>query len=316
MDDAKHDQQRLDELRSLVVAAFDQARRGKSAAGNWHLMRSAVLKNRLIQITNGDFKNSEFGSKPMTDVAMLLPDLLQVHSTNPTVFEFLQPDLFEVLTATIPEDAGTWQSNDQELGAQQDRFALDHISFTSSDWETVRVRDDLWRSILDYSSSTPTIWDAEQGIARARQLMDLPETPALPTLDKGELERWRLEYAETLKAEVAHAEAEKIASWVTGSGALATLPKRFRAGWIELLKRRVADRLIEWFNSNSIPVPPDIFIRAEARGRTSDTPTMDEVVRTRRLRGLLVSALQQMTYEEMSDLRIPASVLVRLNVRF
>src|SRR5947209_1662910 len=74
--------------RLLIKAAFEAARgRGKL---DWRRMTLGVLKNRLLQLTNRRFSETELGFTTLEDMLGNFGDLVRLdHTTRPTTVEFL-----------------------------------------------------------------------------------------------------------------------------------------------------------------------------------------------------------------------------------
>ena len=75
------------ELRELLIAAFTDAKaKGKS---DWKNMRLSVLKNRLLQRTERQFREVNYGAKTMRDIVERFPDLLALQDGHPLSVSFL-----------------------------------------------------------------------------------------------------------------------------------------------------------------------------------------------------------------------------------
>ena len=70
-------------------------------------------------------------------------------------------------------------------------------------------------------------------------------------------------------------------------------------------------RILEWFKAQGESPPNDLLVELEPRA-LPPAEAIDEVVRTRQLRDWIVRAVRTMTYEELAQLPLPASVLVRV----
>lgn len=150
----------LGELRSLVLAAFEQAR--VSAKPEWHVMTTGVLKNRMLQLTSRKFDEEQFGARTFAELMLMIPDVVELDAAH-------KPPLVSLKI---------------EGGAP---------TATETDVETGRVRPDLWYSILDYSSEDVYIWDGTHAVRVSE-----PEADALvmPTISESEMSLWRREFAD------------------------------------------------------------------------------------------------------------------------
>src|ERR1035441_7310148 len=146
--------------RGLIERAFAQARR--SGKLEWWVMAIPVLKNRLLQITEQTFKESDFGASSFR--------------------KFLQnnTDVLEIDNSFLP-GAVTLKSA-EPMPLSQD----------ISNLQRNRVREDLWRAILDYSSGSRYVWDAESSTAIIAP--EGSEGPFLPTISPETMTQWKTEF--------------------------------------------------------------------------------------------------------------------------
>ena len=256
-----------DELRRLFVEAYRLAeRQGKP---DWREMNMGVLKNRLIYLTGGDFNERTHGKEKFGDLVADFPDLLRVdNSVVPPTVELL-PDL----DATRP-----------------------HVKLSTRK----RVRADLWKAILDFSSGKRYVWDDEKGLAREEEPEDQLEP--LPTVGQLELTEWRAEFAAQVADTLAPNERSSVDAWqAKGLGTIA-LPMRLRGAWNQQLTRNVEERLNNWFADRHTG-PKEVA----AVVQTSSSTTSD----VGELRSFIVSCIETMTREELERLQLPASVVLR-----
>lgn len=140
---------------NLVRRAFDAAR--NSGKEDWHRMTVPVLKNRILLITGGHFREAEFGASSFRSFLSRLPDGLV------TLDESRKPATVELATADVTHRG-------------------DRRSFYP------RIRPDLWRAVLDYSSGRRYVWDASSGLARPATAAD--HAPSLPTITPIQFAEW------------------------------------------------------------------------------------------------------------------------------
>jgi hypothetical protein len=212
------------DLRELVTAAYEGAR--QAGKPDWHRMTSAVLKNRLLQLTGGEFREADYGAKSFSDFLALLTDLLDIDkgAFPPLVTLKEVPD-------TLPPAA--------RVG---------------------RVRPDLWYGIMDYSSGAIYVWD--EAASRARQ-GDKDEGRVLPTLSKAELSEWRKAFAGSMQSGVPDEERDQLQRWMDQGLTTRDLPARLQPRWNEFIKERALERLHGWFANEGIQPPDDLIIRGE-----------------------------------------------------
>lgn len=114
-----------DDPRAIVREAFLAARR--SGKGDWNRMTVAVLKNRLLHLSGGQFDEHAYGAKTFLDFVRKLEDVLSV-------------------------DTNTWPPTVQLLGDAPEVIE--------------NLRRDLWTAIVDYRSGRRYVWDPTQLLAR------------------------------------------------------------------------------------------------------------------------------------------------------
>lgn len=266
------------ELRDLIHRAFKAAR--LSGRDNWDQMTVAVLKNRLLDLTDRAFDEGDYGARSVTDLVRRLPDLLAVDE------ETVPPRVRLVQTARTgsspPTDDGS------------------------------KVREDLWNATVDYRSQTSYLWDG----SRARRVEELDPNeqrryPELPTITETQMDEWRTGFmAEDSRLiesdDRIRDDAEYWRRHRLGTG---SLPNVLRRRWNAYLKRSVVAHLKSWFQAQSIPVPPDLLVGP--RQPAAGIPAADESAEVRELRDLVLRCVRVMTEEELRALPLPAAAVVR-----
>ncbi|WP_409141896.1 hypothetical protein [Cellulosimicrobium sp. RS] len=146
-------------LRDLVRQAFEQAR--QSGRQEWQVMTTAVLKNRLLQLTSRQFSESTYGVDAVLDLVRLIPDTVSVDDST-------KPPRVTLLSAATREPQ-------------------------PSRPEVARIRTDLWNAVFDFSGPGEYIWNGTQ----AEQAVTPTPTGALrlPTLTEAEFDGWRHEFS-------------------------------------------------------------------------------------------------------------------------
>lgn len=255
----------------LVRRAFDAAR--ASGKDEWRRMTIPVLKNRILTITGGHFREAEFGASSFRDfLNRLPPGLLTLDDSQSPGFVVL--NTAETITRTRPS-----------------------ASYP-------RVRSDLWRAALDYSSGRRYTWDPANHQGRLATATDTG--PFLPTATAQDLAEWRAAFAGTHSGDSAGETATRLQRWASESLPTAFLPARLRPLWNTELKRRVEERLQRWFRENNIEPPGDLVSTQEI------LPIGHAEVD--RLRQFVISCVKAMTKEELADLRIPAGPAMRVKI--
>jgi hypothetical protein len=235
-------------------------------------MAIPVLKNRILLLTGGQFRESEFGASSFREFLGGLPSGLLARDES-------QPPGFVILSSG---DAAT-------ASAQGPRYA--------------RVRSDLWRAALDYSSGQRYVWDAS--LKQARLAKTDEPGPYMPTISATEFKAVRLAFADNLKARVSGDPGDRLAVWAAEGLPTAFLPPRLRPLWNVELKRQVEARLQPWFAANQVE-PPSSF--------TYEWQVSPEKGTTDQLRHFILSCIKAMSEQELAELRIPPRVALRVRL--
>jgi len=263
------------QLVDLFRSAFKLAR--DTGKDDWETMALPVLKNRLRDLTAGDFDESNYGFPNLAAMARSYPALLKVVPGKPhESAQFVEP------LDDAPAAANVDQSGDERI--------------------RMRVRSDLWRAVMDYASGVDFVWDATTGKAREVSNSDI-DPLVLPTIDADILGDWRREFAAAAKG---LGEADIINDWATlrlGTGAL---PASARGAWNAFLKDHVEERLRTFFLSSGLPLPLDLM---------TDVPTASAATHASSLRRLVHNLVDVMTEDELRSITFTAGVLARVRGR-
>jgi hypothetical protein len=263
--------------RRLILDAFEAAR--SSGRANWTQMSLGVLKNRFLIQTNGEFDEKAWGISNFKDYVQQFPGLLQI------------------LPGAIPPIAELIITIDENLSPIEETAAqpTTRLSF---------VRNDLWNSIVDFSSEKKYVW--RDGIAAV--LSDAEQEDGdylLPTLTRVEFDEWRSLFVGKVKSEDRFKSLEPILDqWMKDKGSANGLPTSLRRPWFQFLQTQVIGRLTNWFAMNGLNVPSEL---------TSDQkPSLIDGDETERLRDLLMRCIRVMSRTEMESMQIPANVILRM----
>ena len=119
----------MEDATLLIQQAFERAK--VSGKPDWHRMTTAVLKNRLLDLTGNTFNEAKYCADTFTAFVLRYSDIVHLdRSKFPPIV----------------------QLRDAEL----DTLAPGYVETASN---RVRVRSDLWQAVLDYSSGTRYVWD-------------------------------------------------------------------------------------------------------------------------------------------------------------
>jgi hypothetical protein len=240
-------------------------------------MSIAVLKNRLLELTDRTFDESDYGERTISDLVRRLPDLLAIDETTrpPTAY------LLEDQPAGLP----------------------DIVQAHSS-----RIRPDLWNAAIDYSSNLRYYWN---GAAAVREDAASPEEveslAVLPTLSATEMGQWRAQFVLDNRRLIDDdpdvlRQAER---WRDSHLRTVDLPAPLRALWNTTLKELVQQRITDWFAAESFQVPADLLQSKPPPTRPARPTPADA------LRQLIIKCVQVMSYEELRELRLPPTAVLR-----
>lgn len=259
-----------EQLWELVSQAFEKARQRNPE--RWRVMTVAVLKNRLLQLTERQFTEASYGATNMIEIASKFSDHLLIDESvqPPTV-------VFRESSSTSFEPSGPGRG--------------------------FKVREDLWNGIVDYASGRTWYWIGEEAVA------DSPgegsNAPVLPTLTENDMQSWRDEFASAHLEHLDDREAAHLERWRSGRGRTSELPKSLRSAWNERLKSAVADRINNWFNDRDEPAPLDLLVRS------IKTRTPDKTEEPGSLRTFVNGCIAEMTDAELGSLALPSVVVHR-----
>lgn len=253
----------------LIERAFGLAR--ESGKTEWWAMTIPVLKNRLLLLTKNAFKESDFGATSFRDFLSKASDIVRID-------EAPLPG-FVILKSAAPE---RWEQS------------------STNKFRGERVRADLWRAVLDYSSSRRYVWDTSQQVARPASSDE--DGLILPTISAVDFDAWRAEFVASYKPPDAGV-AKLVEEWSKKRLPTGGLPASLRPLWNNFLKHKVERRIQRWFETNSIKAPE--IIEAGQVPRDSEREVEE-------LRQFIASCVSIMSIKELQDLRISPSTAMRI----
>jgi hypothetical protein len=259
--------------RSLIIEAFEEARRRGNP--DWRTMTVAVLKNRLLKITERSFREVDYGSRSISEFVKRYPDILVFDDSTAPPKVSLRAGSIGV-PAPVPGDQN-------------------------------RIRPDLWSAIIDYRSGLTYVWDGliARPVDTSSTVNEEDSTPALPTLTIEEFDDWRRQFIERT-AELTSEDPvaiEQAGRWLENRLGTRYLPAALRAPWNRELKQLVVDRLVSWFREHGIAPPADLLQTRPAAPR--------QVVGADTLRQLVLRCVRVMTEDELRQLSLPPSAVLR-----
>ncbi len=206
---------------ALIQRAFEKAK--ESGRPDWYRMSVAVLKNRLLDLTERTFRETDHGA--------------------PTFLEFVRGH-----SAILDIDV----SQTPPIAILKEAVPLPGVEPMSA---RARIRSDLWRATLDFSGDENYVWDLHERVAR-RANEAARSGPVLPTLTEESFNEWKRAFADTLDDDERD---DRIAQWAERRLPASVLPVPVRHRWNEYLKKKVHAHLAAWFEAEDLSAPEDLL---------------------------------------------------------
>ena len=262
----------LPDLRTLIRSAFEAAHRTK--ADQWQTMTTAVLKNRLLNLTDRSFSESAYGFRSFKDLVMSLPDLLEVDLlVRPVEVTLRSEDLPSA--AALPIGPG------------------------------VRVRRDLWNAIINFSTGHRWVWS--DGVALPEGDESVVDALILPTLSADELQGWREQFVAEHREFLSESDKRRLEQWSKAHGGTRLLPVSIQHSWNARLKIGVVDRLTSWFASRGEQLPADILVPVQPSTREASQMSAS----AQSLRVFVTECIAKMTDDELEAIVLPVAAIHR-----
>ena len=258
----------LADLEAIVLRAFTKA--AQQDKHEWYRMHGTVLKNRLLDLTERTFDEKDYGAPHFLGFVRLLDSVLAADlSVRPYVVELLEP----------------YRS---QIGA------------SAAHAYGQRIRSDLWRAVVDYSSPGDWLWSpAARTVVNTDTDSIGDDCVPLPTLGPKLLGQWRAEFADEHLDDLADGERRQVQEWLTQGLRASALPKHLHGRWNALLRERVEQRLVSFFDEQGLAPPPDLLSLAEPRRGDEE------------LRAFVTRCVGLMSEADLKELPIPAHVAMR-----
>ena len=242
-------------------------------------MTSAVLKNRILDLTHRGFDESRWGAENFRGFIEQFREIVEVDSTQRPPRVIYLPEM-----------------NDSELSLSD---SSERAKTRIASGRSKRIRQDLWRAIVDYASGQVYVWDGAKATPRRDEA---DKSPVLPTVDQGELREWRNDFVKEAALPADSDLRPFLSAWANSDHGSPGLPGPLRQQWLEHLKNRVAQRLLEWFSTNSIEAPTDLVEDVDRRKGSASAEA---------LRAYVVECVRAMSQAELEELRLPAVAALR-----
>ena len=221
-----------DNSQELIRLAFEAAKR--SGRPNWYRMDVGVLKNRILNVTNGGFRESDYGCTAFMEFVRSHSDILELDETR-------------------------WPPSVTLKGVHEEPEL-------ASDPVRKQVRPDLWRAVMDFSGDRRYVWDDDEGVAKLADDV-AAGGPAMPTITVVEFTKWKRAFADSVDDA---AKDDLFNDWVEKLRPVKLLAPRVRHRWNDYLKEEVEKHLRGWFEEQNLPLPPDLVKSQEGVVRSPD----------------------------------------------
>jgi hypothetical protein len=279
----------LSRARALVLDAFARARQAGKA--NWTVMTTAVLKNRLLDLTDRDFSESQFGARDMVAFVRAMPDLLDLTPTEdgPAIVELRDPALVDGLPP-LPTGSG-----EQAQGVRGRE----------------RLRPDLWRAAMDWGGERSYVLDG--GRVRVKAEGD-ERLPVFEPVTEADFLAWKEAFVQRELETADPSSAELLQTWRSMAGPSRILGKKLQDRWMSHLRHQVAARVDSWFSQHGEASPDDLFVGPlTGPSGVRESGTFDEPAgEDRRLKEFVLRCVHAMTAAELRALSIPAAAASRV----
>ena len=216
----------------LVRLAFERAK--GSGRPNWYRMEVGVLKNRILDLTDRGFRESDHGVSTFMEFVRGHDDILEIDETR-------------------------WPATVTLKGVyEQPESASESVP--------TQVRPDLWRAVMDFAGDARYVWDNDEGLAK-------PESdcatggPAMPTITVEQFTKWKRVFAGSVDEDD---QDSRFKDWVENLRPANFLAGRVKHRWNVHLKKEVESHLSAWFEAQGLPVPPDLLSTLHGAKRSPD----------------------------------------------
>ncbi len=261
----------MEDATLLIQQAFERAR--ISGKPDWPRMTTAVLKNRLLDLTGNTFNETEYGADTFTGFIFGYSDIVDIDkSKSPPIVALRHPEL--------------------------DSLAPGYVS------SRPRVRSDLWQAVLDYSSGREYVWDKLEKRARPSQDGDDGSTVAISGVTQAAHQQWREEFADTTRTSLTSEQKSRLDIWIQAQLPTSHLPHHLIPQWNGFLRDKAYQHLKNWFDESGLEPPSDLITHPTERP-TSRAPD------TEALRQLVLRVVGEMTEYELAQLSLPSKAVLR-----
>ena len=225
----------------LIRRAFAKVK--ETGRPDWHRMSVAVLKNRLLDLTERTFRESDHGATTFLEFVRANSAILDVDLSQ-------TPPIAILKEAVLP-------SGGEPISAR------------------TRIRSDLWWATLNFSGNEEYVWDLDEHAALRASEAAKPG-PVIPTVTEELFSEWKNAFADTLEEDE---RGDRIEQWAERRLPASVLPAPVMHRWHEYLKKNVYARLLAWIEEQDLSVPEDLLDRPSAGAAVSPSGRSEELRR-------------------------------------
>ncbi|MGI5136941.1 hypothetical protein [Streptomyces sp. CA-106110] len=238
-------------------------------------MTTAVLKNRLLNLTERAFKEEDYRAPNFTAFVRQYPDLIALDESSMPPKVVLIGDVSSTVVSEVTI-AGR------------------------------RIRPDLWTAAVDYQSGDSYHWNGSEVVTGDAFESDIANLPKIPTVSRDEMREWRERFATSFISRLQEDDEEvaQVRRWHSDFLPTKELPAAARAAWNDELKQHVISRLADWFREQSLTPPIDLVQQRPQPRRVVSSETAQ-------LRELILRCVHAMNEEELRSLKLPPAAVLR-----
>ncbi|WP_170290140.1 hypothetical protein [Arthrobacter gandavensis] len=245
----------------------------------------AVLKNRLLDLTERGFRESEYGAPNMQYLAYLLQDMLEMESSDRSGMSIVR---FK-----------------DELDTHLGVFPGPPLARGYS-----RLRRDIWIAFVDFRAGS-YVWDTVG--KRAIPGEAGPGKLAIPSLTSQQEAEMRKDFRANVSTDLAQADMQALDEWVTKRLGTMGLPPLLRGQWNGFMRESIASRVSKFFKMSGVEPPADMLATNSPSKTRQHSVTDDSrtVPHSYDLRAFILRCVDVMSEDELAALPLSASVCLR-----
>ena len=226
---------------------------------DWHRMSLAVLKNRLLDITQRNFREADYGAANLKEFVENISDHVRLDpATIPPTVELIQRS-----ETGTDNEASTHGAHAPASGKPASIF------------DGERIKPDLWKAVIDWETNVSYVWDSDEQCVKKVNRPN-PDADVLPRLGRSEFDALRISFATQFADSLEPRDREKLQAWSAHRLPTDKLPTELITPWYRRLTKVVESRLEEWRQG-----PDPIDDEIDRYRATGDTLAIGELLARR-----------------------------------